>query len=63
MLKRPQKSTLAEMRAAGVRGADYRCSHWTVISGDRWLDDVKLSDLEPRGYQSCSRCGAAYLDV
>jgi hypothetical protein len=37
---RPQKITLAEMRAAGVRGlpiycSDYHCSHWMVISGDR----------------------------
>jgi hypothetical protein len=28
--------------------SDYRCSHWTAISGDRWPDDVRLSDLEPR---------------
>jgi hypothetical protein len=45
---RPQKITLGEMRAAGVRGlliycADYHCSHWTTISGDRWPDDVRLS--------------------
>ena len=37
---RPQKITLAEMRAANVRGrliycSDYRCSHWTAISADR----------------------------
>jgi hypothetical protein len=49
----PQKITLAEMRASGVRGlliycTDYHCSHWTAISGDRWPDDVRLSDLEPR---------------
>jgi hypothetical protein len=48
-----QKITLAEMRAAGVRGlliycSHYHCSHWTAISGDRWPDDVRLSDLEPR---------------
>jgi hypothetical protein len=35
-----QKITFAEMRASGVRGllvycADYHCSHWTAISGDR----------------------------
>jgi hypothetical protein len=45
---RPQKITLAEMRAAGVRGlmiycSDYRCSHWIAISGDRWPDDVRLN--------------------
>jgi hypothetical protein len=32
----PQKITLADMRAAGVRGllvycSDYHCSHWTAI--------------------------------
>jgi hypothetical protein len=47
---RRQKITLAEMRASGVRGlliycSDYHCSHWTAISGDRWPDDVRLSDL------------------
>ncbi len=40
-LTRPQKISFAEMRAAGVHGvliycADYKCSHWTTISGDRW---------------------------
>jgi hypothetical protein len=49
---RPQKITLAEMRAANVRGlliycSDYHCSHRTAISGDPWPDDVRLSDLEP----------------
>jgi hypothetical protein len=47
-----QKITLAEMRAAGVRGlliycSDYHCSHWTTLSADRWPDDVRLSDLVP----------------
>jgi hypothetical protein len=41
------------MRAANVRRlliycSDYHCWHWTAISGDRWPDDVRLSDLEPR---------------
>ena len=41
------------MRSSGVRGllvycADYRCSHCIAISGDRWPDDVRVSDLEPR---------------
>jgi hypothetical protein len=35
----------------GVHGilvyrADYRCSHPVAISGDRWPDDVRLSDIE-----------------
>jgi hypothetical protein len=53
MLIRTQKITLAEMRSQGVRGlliycADYRCSHSIAISADRWPDDVRLSDLEPK---------------
>ena len=48
-----QKIALGEMRASGVRGlliycSDYRCSHSVAISGDRWSDDVRLSDIEPR---------------
>src|SRR5207248_1143591 len=39
--ERETKITFAEMRAIGVRGlliycSDYRCSHSTAISGDRW---------------------------
>jgi hypothetical protein len=46
-----EKITFAEMRASGVRGlliycSDYHCSHWTAISGDRWPDDARLSDLD-----------------
>jgi hypothetical protein len=60
MPARPQKITHAEMRASGVRGlliycADYRCSHSVAISADRWPDDVRLSDLEPRF--TCQACG------
>ncbi len=61
-----QKITFAEMRAGGVRGlliycADYHCSHWTAISGDRWADDVRLSDIEPRF--TCQGCGRRGADV
>ena len=64
--RRQQKITLAEMRASGVRGlliycSDYRCSHWTAISGDRWADDIRLSDLEARF--TCQACGAKGADV
>ena len=61
---RPQKITLAEMRAANMRGhliysGDYYCSHWTAVSGDQWPDDIRLSDLEPRfTCQACGRRGA-----
>jgi hypothetical protein len=58
--------TLGEMRAAGVRGlliycSDYKCSHWTAISGDRWPDDVRLSDLEAQFV--CKACGKRGADV
>jgi hypothetical protein len=60
MSDRPQKITFAEMRDMGVRGlliycADYRCSHSVAISGDRWADDVRLSDSE--GGFICAACG------
>jgi hypothetical protein len=66
MSARPQKITLADMRSSGVRRlliyrADYRCSHYVAISGDRWPDDVRLSDLEPRFV--CSACGKRGADV
>ena len=46
--RRQQKITLGEMRGSGVRGlliycSDFRCSHWTAISADRWPDHVRLS--------------------
>jgi hypothetical protein len=52
-MDRPKKITIAELRGQGVRGllvycAEYHCSHHVAISGDRWPDDVLLSDLEPR---------------
>lgn len=39
---RPQKITLKEMRAAGVRGLLINCSDY------RWRDDIRLSDLDLR---------------
>jgi hypothetical protein len=51
---RPQKITFGEMRDdMGVRGvlvycADFRCSHSVAMNADRWPDDVRLSDIEPR---------------
>jgi hypothetical protein len=60
---REQKITLGEMRESGVHGllvycADYKCSHLATLEPavvDRWLDSVRLSDLEPRF--TCKRCG------
>jgi hypothetical protein len=45
------KITFAKMRDQGVRGiliycADYRCSHSLAISGDRWPDDLRLSERD-----------------
>ncbi len=63
-ITRPQKITLGEMRAAGVRDilvycADYRCAHAVRISADRWPDHIRLSDLEPLFVcQACGRRGA-----
>jgi hypothetical protein len=58
-LTRQQKITLGEMRGSGARGvlvycSDYRCSHSTAISADRWADHVRLSDIEPRF--TCQAC-------
>ena len=63
---RQQKITLGEMRAGDVRGlliycSDYKCSHSTAISGDRWPDHVRLSDIEPRF--TCQACGQRGADV
>ncbi|MGO8909380.1 MAG: hypothetical protein ACLQDM_08675 [Bradyrhizobium sp.] len=57
---RRRKITLAEMRAAGVRGvliycADYRWSHSLAISADRCPDDLRLPDIEDRF--TCTACG------
>jgi hypothetical protein len=43
--------TFGDMREQGVRAiliycADYRCSHSIAISGDRWADEVRLSDIK-----------------
>jgi hypothetical protein len=65
-LSRPQKITFGEMRSSGVRGiliycADYTCSHSIAISGDRWPDHVRLSDLESRFV--CRACGQRGTDI
>jgi len=66
MVDRPRKVTFAEMRSAGVHGllifcADYRCSHLVTMNGDRWPDEAKLSDIEPRFV--CEACGHRGADV
>ena len=66
MPDRPQKTTFADMRDVGVRGlliycSDYKCSHLITMSGDRWPDDMRLSDVELRFI--CSACGKRGADV
>jgi hypothetical protein len=61
-----EKITLGEMRSSGVRGvlvycSDYKCSHWTKLSADRWPDRVRLSDLESQFV--CEACGKRGADV
>ena len=63
---RPQKITFADLRSQGVRGLlvfcqDYRCSHNVRMSGDRWPDDIRLSDIEDRFI--CAACGKRGADV
>ena len=58
---RPQKISLGEMRASGIRGllvycADYQCSHWIMVSADQWPDETRLSELE--GRFTCTVCGS-----
>jgi hypothetical protein len=62
----PAENHLRRNALVGVRGllvycSDYRCSHYIAISGDRWPDDVRLSDIEPRFV--CSACGQHGADV
>jgi hypothetical protein len=58
---RPQKITFGEMRDdMGVRGvlvycADFWCGHSVAMNADRWPDEMRLSDIEPRFV--CKVCG------
>jgi hypothetical protein len=61
-----QKITFGDMRGAGVRGvlvycSHYRCSHSIALSANRWPDDLRLSDIEPRFI--CSACGRRGAEV
>jgi len=65
-MERQQKITLGEMRESGPRRllvycGDYKCAHSIVISAERWSDQVRLSDLEPRF--TCQVCGHRGADV
>jgi hypothetical protein len=41
--------------------SDYKCSNSIAIMADRWADDVRLSDIEPRFV--CRVCGKRGADV
>ena len=43
------------MRGVLVYCADHRCSHSVAMNADRWADDMRLSDVEPRFV--CKACG------
>jgi hypothetical protein len=55
---RPSPRCAAGVRCVLVYFSDYRCSHSMSLDADRWGDDVRLSDIEPRFvYAVCSRRG------
>jgi hypothetical protein len=61
-----QKITFGEMRESGVyevivHCADYKCSHSTSLSADRWPDHVRLSDIQPS--LVCTACGKHGADI
>ncbi|RXG88725.1 hypothetical protein [Bradyrhizobium zhanjiangense] len=60
---RPVKITFGAMRAMGLRGVLVycHCGHHVALSADRWPDDVRLSDIEPRFV--CGGCGSRGAEV
>jgi hypothetical protein len=44
----PTCATRACVRGILIYCSDYKCSHLITMSGDRWLHDMRLSDLGPR---------------
>ncbi|MEY9885249.1 hypothetical protein ABIA43_006783 [Bradyrhizobium sp. USDA 328] len=57
------KITFGEMREMGLRGVLVycHCGHNLAVSADRWPDDIRLSDVEPRFV--CGGCGNRGADV
>ncbi|MFY9952202.1 hypothetical protein [Bradyrhizobium sp.] len=49
------------MRGVLIYCSDYKCSHSIAIRADKWADDVRLSDLEPRFL--CQACGKRGADI
>ncbi|QOZ70649.1 hypothetical protein [Bradyrhizobium arachidis] len=60
---RPLTITFGEMREMGLRDmlVYCHCGHHVALSADRWPDDVRLSDIEPRFV--CKGCGARGADI
>lgn len=60
---RAAKITFGEMREMGLRGVLVycHCGHHVALDVDRWPDEVRLSDLEPRFV--CRGCGGRGADV
>ena len=60
---RPVKITFGEMREMGLRCILIycHCGHHVALSADRWPDDVRLSDIEPRFV--CDGCGNRGAEV
>jgi hypothetical protein len=44
-----------------IYGSDYRCSHSISFDADRWPDDIRLSDIEPKFV--CAACGRRGADI
>ncbi|WP_338319592.1 hypothetical protein [Bradyrhizobium ottawaense] len=57
---RPLKITFGEMHEMGLRSVLVycHCGHHVALSADRWPDDVRLSDIEPRFICGCGNRGA-----
>ncbi|WP_370154077.1 MULTISPECIES: hypothetical protein [Bradyrhizobium] len=57
------KITFGKMRAMGLRRVLVycHCGHHVALSADRWSDNVRLSDVEPRFL--CAGCGSRGADV
>ena len=56
--------TLGNMRANGVRPLDvscWLCHHRTILSADRWSEDVPVPAFGPRIV--CTRCGIIGADA
>ena len=62
-----QKIPLEAIRSLGVRsllvycGNAMHCHHQASINADRWPDQLRLSDLEPRFV--CTKCGYVGAEV